>query len=349
MRPVAFVYPGDIEARTGGYGYDRRLVAELRAHGHEVTLVSLDGAFPDPDPADIDAALARLRAIDADHAIIVDGLAYGALPADGLADVPAPIVALVHHPLALETGLDPARVDTVAATERAALTKAAHVVVTSPHTRDTLVTDFDVPQNAITVAIPGLDHGWRQAPMHRPARPPRIVSVASILPRKGFDTLTAALAAIADLDWEADFVGSTERAPETVAALKAQIEQAGLQDRIRLRGEASEDTIRALYREASVFALASRYEGFGMVFAEAMASGLPIVATRGGAIPDVVPPAAGRLVDVDDADAFAAALRAILSDPDLAARLSEGAAEMGRSFQGWLRTGKLVSDALEAL
>ncbi|WP_170134855.1 glycosyltransferase family 4 protein [Acuticoccus kandeliae] len=349
MRPVAFVYPGDIEARTGGYGYDRRLVAELSARGHEVNLVSLDGAFPDPGPADIEAALARLSAIAPDHAIIVDGLAFGTLPAAALAGLAAPIVALVHHPLALETGLDPARADTVAATERAALTKAAHVVVTSPHTRDTLVADYGVPQGAITVAIPGLDPGWRQATMRRPVHPPRIVSVASILPRKGFDTLTAALAAIADLDWQADFVGSTERAPETVAALKAQIEAAGLQDRIRLHGEAEEDAIRALYREASVFALASRYEGFGMVFAEAMASGLPIVATRGGAIPDVVPPAAGRLVDVDDAGAFAAALRAILTDPALATRLSEGAAEMGRSFQGWPRTGTLVSDALEAL
>ncbi|MCF3932077.1 glycosyltransferase family 4 protein [Acuticoccus sp. M5D2P5] len=349
MRPVAFAYPGDLDTRTGGYAYDRRLIAELKGHGHKVALVKLADTFPNPRERDIEDAIAQLAAVPAGHAIVIDGLALGTLPADRLATLKAPIVALVHHPLALETGLAPDRAERLAASERAALATARHVIVTSPHTRETLVADFAVPQGKITVAVPGLDAAWRQAVLRRPADPPLIVSVASISERKGFDTLTAALAAIADLSWRAVFVGSIERAPETVETLKAQIATAGLAERISIPGEADEDTIRALYREATLFALASRYEGFGMVFAEAMASGLPIVATRGGAVGDVVPAAAGILVEVDDVEGMATALRQVLTDTALAARLSEGADEMGHTFAGWPNTGRLVSDAVAAL
>lgn len=339
---VAFAYPGNLATLTGGYGYDRRLVAGLRDAGHDVALVHLAGAFPEPTGADIAGALARLAAVPAEAVLIVDGLAYGTLPSAGLAAVRAPLVALVHHPLALETGVDAARAPAIAATERAALARAAAVVVTSPATRDTLVADYAVPAAAITVALPGLDPAWRQ--QRTPSEPPLIVSVGSVIPRKGFDVLAAALAAIADLDWRAVIVGGLDRAPDTTARLRAQI--APLGERIVLAGEASEPEIRALYAGATLFALATRYEGFGMVFAEAMAAGLPVVATRGGAVPGVVPASAGILAPVDDVAEVATALRHILTDPELAAALSQGARNAASAFGSWDETAAAVSAAL---
>ncbi|MBJ3776166.1 glycosyltransferase family 4 protein [Acuticoccus mangrovi] len=349
MRPITFAYPGDLDTLTGGYGYDRRLIEALKAAGHTVTPLALGDGFPDPDGPTLDGALSRLAAVPATTTLLVDGLAYGALPAEGLERVAAPIVAVVHHPLALETGVAPDAAPAIAARERAALTHARAVVVTSRHTRDTLVADYGVAADAIHVAVPGLDGAWHQSTARRPARPPRIVSVASIVPRKGFDILVAALAKVSDLAWNATIIGSLDRAPDAVVALANQIAAAGLGRRIAFIGEAGQAEIRAVYREASLFALASRYEGFGMVFAEAMASGLPIVATRGGAIPDVVPETAGILVDVDAADAFAAALRTVLTGPALSERLSAGAAAAAKTFDGWEETGAIVSRLVQEL
>jgi glycosyltransferase involved in cell wall biosynthesis len=343
VRRVVFAYPGDLSALTGGYGYDRQVIAELAALGHPVERLRLPGNFPDPCPAEEGEALARLAAVPSDNALIVDGLAYGALAGDGLTAVPAPMVALVHHPLALETGIDPARAPAIATRERAALTQAAAILVTSSHTRDTLVADYAVPFEAVTVACPGLDVGWQQAEARRPVTPPRIAAVGSVLPRKGYDVLVAALAQLTDVPWSLAIAGSLDRAPETADALRRQIDAAQLADRVLLLGEAEADEIRGLYREATVFALPSRYEGFGMVFAEAMASGLPVVAARAGAVPEVVPSEAGILVDVDDVPATAAALRRILTDGALASRLSAGAAAAAERFHGWEETGRIVS------
>lgn len=346
MEPIVFAYPGDLSALTGGYGYDRRVIAGLEALGHPVARLHLGDSFPYPAAGDAAEAIARLAAVPPEAALVVDGLAYGALPADGLAAVRAPIVALVHHPLALETGVDPARAPRIAATERAALAKASAVVVTSPHTKDILVADYAVPADAVTVACPGLDEGWRQARARRPVDPPLIVAVGSVLPRKGYDVLIASLARLADLPWSLAIAGSLERSPTTAAALRRDIAATGLEGRVKLLGEAAEDEVRALYREATLFALPSRYEGFGMVFAEAMASGLPVVACRAGAVPDVVPPEAGILVAVDDAPALAAAIRRVLTDAALAARLSAGAARASERFHGWDETARIVAGAV---
>lgn len=347
MRAVVFAYPGDLSALTGGYGYDRQVIAGLEALGHAVERLHLPGAFPAPSEAQAREAVARLAAVPRDRVLIVDGLGYSALPADGLATVRAPTIALVHHPLALETGVDPAAAPAIAATERAALARADAVLVTSPHTRDTLAADYGVAAGAVTVAMPGLEAEWRQAAARRPADPPRIAAVGSVLPRKGYDVLIAALARLATLRWTLAIAGSLGRAPAAAAALRRQIEAAGLTDRVTLMGEARADEIRALYREAALFALPSRYEGFGMVFAEAMASGLPVVAARAGAVPDVVPPEAGILVPVDDEVALAEAIRAVISDGALAARLSAGAVAAAERFPGWEETARIVSALAE--
>ncbi|ORE92006.1 glycosyltransferase [Stappia sp. 22II-S9-Z10] len=344
---IAFAIPGDIDTPTGGYRYDRRILAELRAAGHEVGHVVLNGGFPDPLPEEAEAAIATLAALEAD-AVLVDGLAFSALPVEGLRSVRAPLVALIHHPLALETGLSPAAAAAHRSRETAALTAAAGVVVTSEPTRDTLLADYAVPPDRIDVAVPGLDPSWFQQrdPSPEGDAVPLIVSVGSIISRKGHDVLLDALGRLMDHPWRAVVIGSKTWDSSLTAALERQISHLG--GRASLAGALSEEDIRAHYRAASVFSLATRYEGFGMVFLEAMASGLPVVGTRGGAVPSVVPDSAGLLVDVDDPAALAAALRRVLTEPAFAARLSHGAREAARSATSWAESAALIARRLEA-
>ena len=100
-RPVAFAVPGELATLTGGTIYDARLIAGLRAAGRTLRHLALPAGFPDPDPGTVRATLDALAALPPDLPAIVDGLAFGALPTDGLARIRAPLVALVHHPLAL--------------------------------------------------------------------------------------------------------------------------------------------------------------------------------------------------------------------------------------------------------
>ena len=347
MRAIAFAYPGDLDTPTGGYRYDRAVIAGLEARGHAVTRIALAPDFPFPSVTSIADAAKRLAAVPPEVVLIVDGLAFGALPVAALEPVAAPVVALVHHPLALETGLAAADAARLARSERSALAFARAVLVTSPATARTVAAEFGVDASEITVALPGVDARWSKL-ARRPAAPPRIVAVGSLSPRKGHDVLIDALATLGDLEFHCDIVGGVVE-PATADALALQIATLGLGRRVVLRGALEADEIATIYEAASLFALATRYEGFGMVFAEAMAAGLPVVGTTGGAVPEVVPPAAGILVAPDDRAAFAAALRSLLTDEARRTRLADGARAAGMAFGDWDRTAATISQLVENL
>lgn len=343
MAEFAVAVPGELATRTGGYGYDRAVIAALREAGHAVTVLALGDTFPHPSPAHLAAAHSALAALPPGRPVLVDGLAYAALPPATLAAVRARKVALVHHPLAQETGRSPAEAARLLAAERLALSHADAVVTTSGHTAATLANAYGVPAEAITVARPGLDPVWHQP--GTPADPPRLVTVGSLIPRKGHDVLLAALARLTALPWHQHIVGSQARDPATARALGEAVAAAGLAGRVTLHGEADDAAIRTLYREAALFVLASRHEGFGMVFGEAMASGLPVVACRAGAVPEAVPPEAGILVPPDDPGALAAALARLLTDGAERAARSAAARAAALAMPDWPATARTIARA----
>ncbi|WP_146617925.1 glycosyltransferase family 4 protein, partial [Rhodoplanes serenus] len=150
-------------------------------------------------------------------------------------------------------------------------------------------------------------------------------AVGAVVPRKGYDVLVAALARLADLDWRLTIAGATDRDPATAAALVRQIVDLGLGDRVVVAGAVPDDRLAALYAASDVFVLASRFEGYGMAFSEAVAYGLPVVGTTAGAIPDTVPAGTGLLVPPDDPTALAAALRTLITDEATRTRIAAAA------------------------
>ena len=157
-----------------------------------------------------------------------------------------------------------------------------------------------------------------------------LLCVASVTPRKGHDVLVAALERISDLPWRCVCAGSLDRDPEHAGAVLRRVTEAGLADRIAFIGERDPGRVSELYDGASVFVLASYYEGYGMALAEALAHGLPVVSTTGGAIPYTVPADSGILVAPGDASAFATALRTLLT-PNTTARASLASAARRRA------------------
>jgi glycosyltransferase involved in cell wall biosynthesis len=167
-------------------------------------------------------------------------------------------------------------------------------------------------------------------------------------PRKGHDVLLKALALIREFDWHAVIVGSRYD-PDHAADLDRLHARFGLGARVRMAGRVPDAALRDLYRGAAVFALATRYEGYGIVFNEALVHGLPIVSCRTGAVPDTVPAQAGLLVPPDDPEAFAEALSRLLSEKGLRAQLAQAAARAGALLPDWRETAGIAGAVLDNL
>jgi glycosyltransferase involved in cell wall biosynthesis len=349
VKRVAFAVPGSLDTPTGGYAYDKRIIAELRALGWEVDVIDLGTTFPNPDAHSRAAALTKLQAVAAGQPIMIDGLAFGVM-AEEAAVLRArnPLVALVHHPLALETGLDPAVARALHASELPALACTEAVIVTSPQTAEIVCRDFAVPAARITIARPAVD---RSLPSPRPRAAHdsvHLLAVGSITPRKGYDVLMHALGGLKDLPWHLTIAGDA-RSDAAFVRLTADIERLQLQDRVMLTGGVDRARLEELYASADVFVLASLFEGYGMVFAEAIVHGLPVVATAVGAAQEVVPPSAGLLVAPGDASGLRDALRRVIVDAGLRGRLAQGALEASRRLPQWRESAGSFARVLEAL
>ncbi|WP_211227251.1 glycosyltransferase family 4 protein [Saccharospirillum impatiens] len=340
-----FLYPGQLDTQTGGYHYDRRLIRELQRLGLNVETRSLSAQFPFPDARALEDARKVFAALPDGAAVIVDGLAFGVLDEVACAEAQRlRLIALCHHPLALESGLDPVQQQRFQVSEQRALHAARRVLVTSEHTRETVLTQFAVPADQVIVARPGTDPS-DFAPCD--GNPLRLLTVATLTRRKAHDVLTDALAPLADLPWQARFVGGRDFDPAWSEQLQGQVNRLHLQDRITLVGAV--DELAPEFQNADLFVLPSRYEGYGMVFAEALAAGLPVVAARAGAVPDVVPESAGLFVQPDDTTALTSALHRLLTQASLRRRLQAGARQAAAHLPTWADTARRVSSLIEDL
>jgi glycosyltransferase involved in cell wall biosynthesis len=345
---AAFAVPGDLDTPTGGYVYDKRIISELRALGWQIDVVDLGSSFPDPSTVERDLALAMLLALPEGCPIVIDGLAFGAMAEEAMAlRERNPLIALVHHPLALETGIDHAAAQALRESERAALGCARSVIVTSQPTADILARDYGVHSERIAVVRPGVDVPARKRPPHDPRGIVRLLAVGSITPRKGHDILIEALAGLTTSRWHLTVAGDTTRSGAAAARLDAAVARLQLEDRVAVAGAVTGPRLAALYANADVFVLASLFEGYGMVFGEALANGLPIVATAVGAAREIVPADAGLLVPPGDAGAIGDALRRVIEDADLRARMADAARDASTRLPQWRQSAREFAQVLE--
>jgi glycosyltransferase involved in cell wall biosynthesis len=346
LRACCFLIPGDWTTPTGGYTYDRRLVLALREAGWWVDVLSLSGPWPHPDPAALAVAAEMVASLPDGTLVVADGLAFGALH-DLAAQHNERLrwVALVHHPLHLETGLTDAVREQLLDDETRALRHARQVVVTSASTALD-VAAMGVPPAQIAVVEPGTDPVPTSSTPGREG-PLRLLCVATLTARKGHSLLLQALAGLTHLDWELHNVGSTTRDPDTAAHLLALA--APLGERVVWHGEMDAQALQAHYADADVFVLASLHEGFGMVITEALAHGLPVVASDGGALAQTLPADAGLQVPAGEVAPLQAALARVLSDAALRARLAAGARAAAAHLPSWPMQAARFAAVLESV
>jgi glycosyltransferase involved in cell wall biosynthesis len=210
-----------------------------------------------------------------------------------------------------------------------------------------VIADYEVPAKRISVVRPGNDPvppalGSKDSVV-------QLLSIGSVVPGKGYDVLIAALAKLAHMPWRLVIAGDRTRNPAAAAQLDADIAGYGLSDRVAVLGAVPPDHVIELYLASDVFVLASRFEGYGMAIAEAIAHGLPVVSTTAGAIPDTVPAQAGLLVPPDDVEALAQALFDLISDPVERKRLSRNARAAAIQLPTWQDSARLFAKAVDTV
>lgn len=347
MAPVYFLIPGDLSLPTGGYAYDRRVLALGGQAQLDLRYMKIAGSFPLPSADDL-AETAALVAGTPDHSILlIDGLALGAMAPDFVRGLNRKIAALVHHPLGLESGLAAERAAFLLVNEKAVLGVCDAVIVTSHETARILHDDFSVLPEIITVAEPGNDVVPRATGSG--GQVPHIIAVGSVSPRKGYDVLIAASAELAHLPWQLTIAGAVDRGGETFAQLQRQARDCGLTSRITFTGPLSDDAIAALYQHADLFVMTSHYEGYGMALTEARAHGLPIVTTLSGAAAIQAPDAGAIKVPVNDPGALKIAIARVIGDPELRQRMADAAWAVAQSLPRWDQTVAAIAAALKPM
>ncbi|MGM0560325.1 MAG: glycosyltransferase family 4 protein [Pseudomonadota bacterium] len=336
MPAVCFMIPGDPETRTGGYHYDRQIMKGFEERGLSVELARLSEDFPFPGSDALVQVEEIISRLPSDRPVVVDGLAFGAFPEHLAARLTQgrQLIALVHHPLARETGLTREQREELYLSERRSLAFADRVVVTGPATARELHSDYQVPKMRLQVILPGTEHqdlatGGEEGCCN-------LLTVATLTPRKNQLQLLEALAELKLTgNWKLTLAGSDQRDRAYAAEVAQAVLGLGLQDRVIVTGELSPAELDRCYYDADVFVLPSLLEGYGMVFAEALARGLPIVAPRSAGIVETLPDNCGLFVEPGDLTDLRQALDRVLNDADCLATLQARALEARKSLPRW--------------
>ena len=232
------------------------------------------------------------------------------------------------------------------ALEKRALAQADFAITTGEGVADAI--RRRAPGLPVHVCEPGVDNAFRPRRSPRPARPLALLTVANLLPAKGHEALVALLEQLRDRDWHWHVVGADDRRFGIEALLRARTERAGLADRIFFHGPLPQGRVAGLMADCDLLLHPSRAESYGMVLAEAVACGLPVLSFRVGAASRLIQHGEnGVLVESEDWTALAAHLHRLLVEPSLCTALARGSTPV--SVRRWEQTFSEVQNVIAAL
>ncbi|HSE37099.1 MAG TPA: glycosyltransferase family 4 protein [Blastocatellia bacterium] len=360
-----FIVPGPLERRTGGSIYNLHLVRHFEAHGFQVEVVSV------PDlPYVLGLALGILVTpwlllktfLLKPDVVIEDAWAHPALILFNLLTAKSRLVLIVHTirwPDAISAKLLASKL------EGTALRSARLIIAVSRFVKQEIerLTGGGMP---ILIARPGSGGAIADALGPLPnngesslgrsrtaddaAKPLRLLFAGSCVQQKGVEELIEALALVRDLPLLLDLAGPRDIEPSFNRRLVSLINAHHLADRVTFHGLVDSQALARLYASADIFVFPSRYEGYGIVLAEAMRMGLPIVAADNGPVAEILANNENALiVPVRDSKALAGAIRKLAEDSAMRERFGLRSRDLAEHLPSWRYTCELVREAIRGL
>ncbi len=323
---LVFALPDpDQSGNGGGTAYMDGLTQAARHLGH--TIDCQTGAGPIFPP----------------HAVpVIDGMLLPSLRPRLDELLASGAIALIHH-VSAAAGRDDGAKEIVHAIEAEMLPRMRLVVATSQPVATRLTAEFGIAAKIVPPGARDLPRSTNQDP-----DTPLILAVGVLTRRKRHDLLLRAAARLTDLPWRLSIAGDAGREPAHAAELAALIDELGLAQRAKLIADPAPDALDHLWHSASVFALATRWEGYPASVAEALRRGIPVVVSDSSDAADIVPVAAGAVVPRDDMATFGKCLRRVLFDDDLRREMTEAAWNAGQKLPGWPERARAFIDLLES-
>jgi len=355
---VGLVLYGDLDFISGGFLYDRMLVDYLRRQGEEVEIISLPwrsyprGLLDNLSPA----VKRRLENIQADI-ILQDELAHPSLFRLNLSlrgPGRPPLVAIVHHLRCSEAR--PAWQNFLyRLVERRYLASVSGFIFNSRTTQES-VQELMGRGKPSVLALPAADRfavSLTQEDLAARARKPgplQLVFLGNVIPRKGLHTLLEALARLPREAWRLAIVGSLEVDRVYVRQIQRQIEAAGLGSQVEFVGVLDNEKLAAILAQSQVLAVPSSYEGYGIVYLEGMAFGLPAVATTAGGAREIITPGwDGFLIAPGDAETLADHIETLMADREMLLNMSLAAQARFAAHPTWEDAGASIHRFLQTL
>lgn len=354
MRVGLLIY-GSLDTLSGGYLYDRNMVSYLESQGDSVTIISIPWKnYLVHLGQNFNLVLfQRLLNLEVD-VLIQDELNH---PSLALLNrrlrnrVSYPIISLVHHLRSSEPFSQPAAWF-YQSVEKAYLRSVDAFIYNSQTTQKAVETLSGCSKPGVVAYPSGTRFGdsVSQEEIHQRAylNPLQILFVGNLIPRKGLHTLIRALTFLPSNDWRLKIVGDSRPDPVYVEEAWSLVTRYGLSGQVQFLGMVQDKKLADLYRKAHILAVPSLYEGFGIVYLEAMAFGVVPIATEvGGAVEIINDGEDGFLVKVEDSQFLANQINAVIKDRDRLAQMGFAATRKFANFPSWPQTGETIRKFLE--
>ena len=357
MRVGLIIY-GDLANVTGGYIYDRKLVEHLRRKGDQVEVIPLPMRnYPRHLGDNVSRALRHRLCSASFDLLLEDELNHPSLFWFNrrLKDkISYPIVSIVHHLRCSEHR--PAWQNRIYQWIEKLYLESVDGFVFNSKTTASVVEEIIGSKRPAVIACPGgdrlnskLEPDQIHQRAHQPA-PLYITFVGNLIPRKGLDVLISGLGRLPRDIWQLEVIGSPTADPAYTRSIRRQIAREGLTDHVNFSGLLSDGELASRLAQSHVLAVPSSYEGFGMVYVEAMGFGLPVIASHVGAVPELVSHGRdGFLIRPGDTAGLAECVRALHRDREYLAQVSLAALDRYREHPTWTDSSERIREFLRTL
>jgi glycosyltransferase involved in cell wall biosynthesis len=341
---IHFLIPGDIDILTSCHIYDKRIIEGLRKKGHIVTVHRLADDFPFPSEKSVKQCSLIAASIPKGEYVVVDSQAFGAIFSvmKELYNRNL-IVGLIHLPLSVDPNYSAYQRTMITSQEMETFRLATKFIASSEYTLEVLQ-NLGIENQKINLIIPGLED-FPQKKKY-PEKPLELLCIANMCRNKDHAILVRALAALRDKDWVLHCYGVLDLDREYLSDFQSMIRRNRLQDKILVHGTISGKELSDAYLNSDLFVHPSDFETYGMVLAEALGHGVPVVASTGGGICKTVPSKMGQFFKPGDSYGLESILEELLENSEVYRKLCVQAATYKETAQSWEESIDLFEAAL---